>query len=159
MFQHFLRYVGEENLFLFLKHARRCRNTRNFGTDFDRGGVRFSVELKEMQTLFLTAQDIEVGTMEATTAGQNAAQTVQDGFYRRLLDHRAGHVEQGSVPAIARRYRGTAFSRHALIFLWFIVLTVLQLQRHGSSGNCVLLSMRSKHSPGAPQARRRKEPR
>ena len=102
MFQHFLRYVGEENWFLFLKHSRRRANTRNFGTDFDRGRVWFSIELEDVQTLSVTAQDVEMSSMEATTAGQNAAQAVQDGFYRRLLDHRAGHVEQGSVPAIGR---------------------------------------------------------
>src|SRR5262249_27619821 len=102
MFQHFLRYVRDENWFLFLKCSRRRADARNFGTNLDRGRVRFPIELKDMQTLSVTAQDVEVGSMEARTAGQNAAQAVQDGFYRRLLDHSAGHVEQGSIPAIGR---------------------------------------------------------
>jgi hypothetical protein len=97
MFQHLLRYVGEENWFLLLKRSRHRADTRYFGTNLDRRRVRFLVELKEMQTFSVTPQDVEVGSMEATTAAQNVAQAVQDGFYRRLLDHRTGGIQQSSV--------------------------------------------------------------
>ena len=42
--------------------------------------------------------------MEANAAGQNVAQAVEDGFYRRLLDQRSGHIEQGSISAIGGRH-------------------------------------------------------
>src|SRR5580704_6833442 len=38
--------------------------------------------------------------MKANAAGQNVAQAVEDGFYRRLLAHRRGHIEQGSISAM-----------------------------------------------------------
>ena len=38
--------------------------------------------------------------METNAAGQNFAQAMEDGFHRRLLDHRSGHIEQGSIPAM-----------------------------------------------------------
>ena len=67
MFQHFLRYVRQENWFLFLKHLRRRANSRNFGTNLDRGRVRFSIELEDMQTVSIAVQDVEVGSMETTS--------------------------------------------------------------------------------------------
>jgi hypothetical protein len=50
--------------------------------------------------------------MEANAAGQNVAQAVEDGFYRRLLDQRGGHIEQGSISAIGGRQAFIVF-RHA----------------------------------------------
>ena len=50
--------------------------------------------------------------MEANAAGQDVAQAVEDGFYRRLLDQRSGHIEQGSIPAIGGRQASVVF-RHA----------------------------------------------
>ena len=47
MFQHFLRYVREENGFLFLEHLRCRANERNFGAGLDCGCVRFSIEVAE----------------------------------------------------------------------------------------------------------------
>ena len=41
--------------------------------------------------------------METNAAGQNVAQAVEDGFHRRLLDQRGGHIEQGSIPAMGGR--------------------------------------------------------
>ena len=38
--------------------------------------------------------------METNATGQNVAQAVEDGFYRRLLSHRGGHIEQGSISAM-----------------------------------------------------------
>ena len=49
-------------------------------------------------------QDVEVGSMEATSAGQNATQAVQDGFYRGLIGHSAGHVQQSSISSSVTRY-------------------------------------------------------
>ena len=46
MFQHFLRYVRQENRFLFLKHSRRRANACDLGSTRERGGVRFSIELQ-----------------------------------------------------------------------------------------------------------------
>jgi hypothetical protein len=93
MFQHFMRHVREENWFLLLKHLRRYTNARDFGSNLDGGRVRFSIELKDIQTFSVTAEDVEVGSMEATSVGHNVAQAVQHGFYRGLLSNRAGHVE------------------------------------------------------------------
>ena len=76
MFQHFLRYIRQENWFLFLKHSRRRANACDLGSTHDRGGVRFSIELQYMQTFSVTAQDVEVGSMDATCARQNAAQAM-----------------------------------------------------------------------------------
>ena len=50
--------------------------------------------------------------MEANAAGQNVAQAVEDGFYRRLLAHRGGHIEQGSIPTMGGRQASMVF-RHA----------------------------------------------
>jgi len=41
--------------------------------------------------------------METNATGQNVAQAVEDGFYRRLLAHRGGHIEQGSISAMGGR--------------------------------------------------------
>ena len=49
--------------------------------------------------------------MEANAAGQNLPQAVEDGFYRRLLDQRRGHIEQGSIPVIGGR-KASALFRH-----------------------------------------------
>jgi hypothetical protein len=102
MFQHFLRYVRNENWFLFLKHLRHRANARNCGTDFYRGRVCFSIEVKYMQTLSVTAEDPQVDSVKAATVGQNVAHAVQGSFYRRLLDHRRGRVEQCLVSLIGR---------------------------------------------------------
>lgn len=75
---------------------------RNSGTDRDRWRVRLSIELKEMQSLSIAAKDVKVDAMKATTARQNVAQAMQDSLYGRLLDHRAGDMEQGSISAIGR---------------------------------------------------------
>jgi hypothetical protein len=104
MFQHFLRYVREENWFLFLKYSRRRANARYFGANPNRGRVRFSIELKDMQTFSVTAQDVEVSSMEATSAGQDAAQAVQDGFDRGLVGHGAARVQQGSISIFNARH-------------------------------------------------------
>jgi hypothetical protein len=97
MFQHFLRYVREENWFLFFKHLRRRANARNLRTNLDRRRVRFLIECQNLQTFSATVQDVEVGSMEVTSAGQNATQAVQDGFYRGLTGHRAGRIQQSSI--------------------------------------------------------------
>lgn len=113
MSQHFLRYVRQENRVPFLKCSGCGADERNSGTDLDRWRVRFSIEVKEMQSsLSITAKDVEVGAMKATTAGQNVAQAMQDSLYGRLLDHRTGDIEQGSIPAIGRRQSFVLF-RHA----------------------------------------------
>jgi len=49
--------------------------------------------------------------METNAAGQNLAQAVEDGFYRRLLDQRGGHIEQGSIPAMGGHQASVVF-RH-----------------------------------------------
>ena len=49
--------------------------------------------------------------METNAAGQNFAQAMEDGFHRRLLDHRSGHIEQGSIPAMGGRHAYIIF-RH-----------------------------------------------
>jgi hypothetical protein len=112
MFEHLLRYVREENWFQILKYSRHLANARNFCANLDRGRVCFAIELEEMQAFSFTAQDIEVGSVEATAAGQNTAKAVHDGLNRRLLDHRAGHIEQSSIPAISWR-RCPVIPRHA----------------------------------------------
>src|SRR5215469_17264746 len=112
MFQHFLRYIRNEHWFLFVKHLRSRTNAQDSGTGFDGGSVRFSIEFKNMQTLSVPVQDVKIGSMKATSTEQNAAQAVQDGLDRRLLDHRTGDIEQRSIPP-AQGYPGTVFSRHA----------------------------------------------
>ena len=112
MSQHFLRYVRQEDWFPFLKCSGCRADERNSGTDLNRWRVRFSIEVKEMQSLSIAAKDVEVGAMKATTAGQNVAQAMQDSFYGRLLDHRAGDIEQGSIPTIGRR-QSFVVIRHA----------------------------------------------
>ena len=64
MFQHLLRYVGEEDWFLFVKHLRHRANARELRTRLDRGCVRFSIELQDMQTFSVIAQDVEERSME-----------------------------------------------------------------------------------------------
>ena len=49
--------------------------------------------------------------METNAAGQNLAQAVEDGFNRRLLEQRGGHIEQGSISAIGGRQSSIVF-RH-----------------------------------------------
>ena len=44
--------------------------------------------------------------MEATTAGQNAAQAVQDSFYGGLIGDRGGHIEQRSIPIFSAPHNG-----------------------------------------------------
>ena len=112
MSQHFLRYVWQEDWFPFLKYSGRRADQRDFGADLDRWCVRFSIEVKKMQSVSAAAQYIDVDAMKATTAGQHVAQAMQDSLYRRLLDHRAGNIEQSSIPAIGRRQSFIIF-RHA----------------------------------------------
>jgi hypothetical protein len=50
--------------------------------------------------------------METNAAGQNFAQAVEDGSYRRLLDQRGRHIEQCSIPAMGGRQASGVF-RHA----------------------------------------------
>lgn len=80
MFQHFLRYVRKENWFQILKNSCRSADTRNLRADLDRRRVRFSIELEQMQTFAVTPQDVEVGSMETTAAGQNPSEAVQNGL-------------------------------------------------------------------------------
>jgi hypothetical protein len=93
MFEHFLRYVRDENWFLFLKHLRRRAHARNSGTSLDRGRVGFSIERQHLQTFAVTAQDPEMGSMDFTGSGENITQTAQDGFYRGLVGQGAGRIE------------------------------------------------------------------
>jgi hypothetical protein len=51
-------------------------------------------ERKGIQTVAIIANHIEFGPMQATSAGQNAAQAVQDGLYYRLICYRARHFSQ-----------------------------------------------------------------
>jgi hypothetical protein len=97
MSQHFLRYVRQEDYFPFLKCSGCRADERNSGTDPDRWRVRFSIEVKEMQSLSITAKDVEVGAMKATTAEENVAQAVQDGFDRGLIGESAGRIQQSSI--------------------------------------------------------------
>src|ERR1700741_4762527 len=112
MSQHFLRDVRQEDWFPFLKYSGCRAGERNSGTDPDRWRVRFSIEVKKMQRVSTAAQNIDVDAMKATTAGQNVAEAMQDSLYGGLLDHRAGDIEQGSIPAIGRRQSFIVF-RHA----------------------------------------------
>ena len=113
MSQHFLRYVRQERLFPVPPVLRAAAPVIEILVPTpDRWRVRFSIEVKEMQSLSITAKDVEVGTMKATTAGQNVAQAMQDSSDRRLLDHRAGDIEQGSIPTVGRRQSFVVF-RHA----------------------------------------------
>src|SRR5215469_4189082 len=112
MSQHFLRYIRQEDWFSFLKCLGCRAGQGDFGADFDRGCVHFSIEVKKMQGVSSAAEDIDIDAMKATTAGQNVAQAVQDSLYRGLLNHRAGDIEQGAIPAIGRRQSFIVF-RHA----------------------------------------------
>ena len=109
MSQHFLRYVRQENRVPFLKCSGCGADERNSGTDLDRWRVRFSIEVKEMQSsLSITAKDVEVGAMKATTAGQNVAQAVEDSFDRGLIGESAGRIQQSSISIFgAARNAGT----------------------------------------------------
>jgi hypothetical protein len=93
MFEHFLRYVPDENWFLFLKHLRRRAHARNSGTSLDPGRVRFSIERQHLQTLAVAAHDPEMGSVDLADAGENITQTAQDGFYRGLVSQGAGRIE------------------------------------------------------------------
>ena len=104
MFRHLLRYVRDEKWLLLLKHLRRRTNARNPGASLDRGRVHFSIELQHMQSFSVTVQDPEVGSMDAASAGQNAAQAVQDGLYRGLIGQSAGHIQQSSVAIFGARH-------------------------------------------------------
>src|SRR5215472_15497553 len=110
MSQHFLRYVRQEGWFSFLKYSGCHTDQRDLRTDLNRRCIRFSIEVKKMQSVS-TAQHIDVDTMKATTAGQHIAKAMQDSLYRGLLDHRARDIEQGSIPAIGRRQSLISF-RH-----------------------------------------------
>lgn len=101
--QHFFRYVWQEGWFPFLQHAGDGTGQGKCGADLDRWCVRFSIEVKKMQSISTFAQDVNVDAMKTTTAGQNVAEAVQDSLDGGLFDHRAGYIEQGSIPAIGRR--------------------------------------------------------
>jgi hypothetical protein len=113
MFQHFLRYVREENGCLFLQHPRRRANAQEFGSSLDRGCIRISVEREHLQTLSIIAQDAEFGSVQPRTVGQNVTQAVQNGFDRGLLSDRTGHIEQRSVSAIDFRWSLGILAPHA----------------------------------------------
>jgi len=104
MVEHFLRHVREENWFLFLKHSYHRASARNFGTNSDCGSVRFPIELKDMQTFSVRAQDVQGDSMDTTTARQNAAQAVQDGFDGGLIGHGAGRIQQSSISIFDTRH-------------------------------------------------------
>jgi hypothetical protein len=53
MLQHFLRHIQDENWLLFLKRLRHRASAQDFGSSLDRGRIRFSIELKNMQSLFV----------------------------------------------------------------------------------------------------------
>jgi len=106
MSQHFLRYVRQEDYFPFLKCSGCRAYERNSGTDPDRGRVRFSIEVKEMQSLSITAKNVEVSAMKATTAGQNVAEAVQDSFDRGLIGESAGRIQQSSIPIFSAPHNG-----------------------------------------------------
>jgi len=97
MSRHFLRYVRQEDYFPFLKCLGCRADERNSGTDPDRWRVRFSIEVKEMQSLSITAEDVEMGAMKTTTVGQNVAQAVQYSFDRGLIGESAGRIQQSSI--------------------------------------------------------------
>src|SRR5215469_6828390 len=104
MSQHFLRYVRQEDWLSFLKYLGCRTGEGDFGADSDRWCVRFSIEVKKMQGVSTSAQHIDIDAMKATAAGQNVAQAMQDSLYGGLLNHRAGDIEQGSIPAIVFRH-------------------------------------------------------
>ena len=64
MFQHFLRYVRQENWFLLLQCLCRRANPRNLGANSDGGSVRCSIKLEKMQSFSIAVQKIQVGSME-----------------------------------------------------------------------------------------------
>ena len=121
MFQHFLRYVREEDWFLFLKHLRRRPNAGNFGTSLDRGRVRFSIELQDMQAFPPTVQDPEVGSMDVTSAGQNVTQAAQDSLDRGLIGHGAGRIQQSSISIFGAPHDLGALLHLALIRRPYII--------------------------------------
>jgi hypothetical protein len=53
----------------------------------------------------------KISAMEPNAAGQNVAQAMEDGFYRRLLAYRGGHIEQRSISARGGRHAYIIF-RH-----------------------------------------------
>jgi hypothetical protein len=69
MFQHFLRYIREENWLLLLERSRGRADARNLCANLDRGRVCFSIELQDMETFSVATQGVEERTMEAATAG------------------------------------------------------------------------------------------
>jgi hypothetical protein len=104
MSQHFLRYVRDENWFLFLKHLRRRANPRDPGPGFDWGRVWFSIELQNLETFSVACQNPEVGSMEGASVGQNATEAVQERSYRGLIGHCAGHVQQNPISVSVSGY-------------------------------------------------------
>jgi hypothetical protein len=104
MSQHFPRYVRHENWFLFLKHLRHDANAQGFGPNLDRWGVRISIELNNLETFSVAGQNPQVGSMEDTSVGQNAAEAVQQRSYGGLIGHSAGHVQQSSISVSVSRY-------------------------------------------------------
>ena len=58
MFQHFLRYVRQENWFLLLQRLRCRANPRNLGANSDGGSVRCSIKLEKMQSFSIAVQKI-----------------------------------------------------------------------------------------------------
>lgn len=107
MLQHFLRYVREENWHLFRNYLRRRTNARNFGTSLDRRCVRFSIEPQQVQTFSATVQDVEVGSMDVTSVGQNVTQAVQDSLDRGLIRHGAGRIQQSSISIFGAPHIGS----------------------------------------------------
>ena len=112
MFQHFLRYVREENWLLFLNHLRRRTYARNFGTSLDRGRIRFSIEPQDMQTFSAGVQDVEVRSMDLTSAGQNVTQAVQDSLDRGLIGHGAGGIQQSSISLFSAPHNASTCCAH-----------------------------------------------
>ena len=137
MFQHFLRYIRNEHWFLFVKHLRSRTNAQDSGTGFDGGSVRFSIEFKNMQTLSVPVQDVKIGSMKATSTEQNAAQAVQDGLDRRLLDVSSAMVEQPTVKARIKRPCGAiSASPHVLVTRERICSPPIRECYHSACGCC-----------------------
>jgi hypothetical protein len=104
MLQHFLRRVREKNWRLFVKSSRDRPNPRDSSSGVDLGCVRLSIEFENMQTAFVLAQDVEFGSMQLRTAGQNATQTIQDGLDRGLIGYGIGKVQQSSISLFGSRH-------------------------------------------------------
>lgn len=106
MFEHLDGYVGQKEGVLFLKHLSDCANAGNCGAGRNRRSVRLAVERYNLELVRVSSEGPEVGSVKFARAGQDTAQTAQDGVYRGLLRNRNGGVEQRTITTVRCRLRG-----------------------------------------------------